>query len=86
MRGRVRVLKGYRGVDEGRVHVLKGYRGGDKGKSAHVGEGDGVVQLVERWTRETKARGSNPFRGTRKNGVFLVKNVVLIRCRCAQCV
>ena len=47
--------------------------------------GEGVAQLVERWTRDPKTRGSNAVRSTRKNCEFFwVKNVVLTHCRCAQ--
>ena len=50
--------------------------------------GDGVAQSVERRTRDPKTGGSNPVRvrrSTRKNcDIFFRKNVVLIRCRCAQ--
>ena len=44
--------------------------------------GHGGAQLVER-----RATGSNPVRSTItkiKKDIFLVKNIVLTRCRCAQ--
>ena len=47
--------------------------------------GDGLAQLVEHQTRDSMTRGSNPARSTRKTcEFFLVKNVVLTHCQCAQ--
>ena len=47
--------------------------------------GDGVAQVVERWTRDPKTLGSNPVMITRKmyEG-FSESKIVLTLCRCAQ--
>ena len=46
--------------------------------------GDGLAQWLELWTGDPKVEGLNPVRSTRKTVFFLVKNIVLTRCWCAQ--
>ena len=42
--------------------------------------GDGLAQLLERWTGDPKVKGSNPISSTKKT----FKKVVPTRCWCAQ--
>ena len=44
--------------------------------------GDGLAQLLERWTGDPKVEGSNPFRSTRKTLNF--SDSKRLYCRCAK--
>ena len=46
--------------------------------------GDGVAQMVERWTQGPKTQGSNPIRSTRKMCEFLGVKNPLTHCQCAK--